>query len=428
MSSEHADAAYHTFTEGGEEWVFVPEVMEVAPLEGDPGALAAELAEDADAIEPRTVESPLELSHLYLILTSHCNLDCQYCYEREIGFLRERGRMDRETVDRILGQLSESAFEFGGDLTVTMYGGEPTTEPEMLIDVADRLTSFADANDLEIGFEIVTNGYDLSERILDHLVEEEYTVTLSIDGPPDIQNQNRETLHGEGTYGSVRETAETLVEAPIECRFQSTIRSSTLETSDYTLVDVLRHMNEIGFDQGVLSYDHYGDVTDEDRLMLRQMVRYSLNSLLTDDPILLNSLRQLLFGVLSKDPVETCPAGHGIVAFGPDGVVFPCHAFIGDEEFGVDEVDDEQALRALADRFSSERRELQSICQSCWNRHTCLSVCYFDNYVGHGAIDRFASDCRPQKAITEEVLRYLISLRNNPDEFERFKRSLAAFT
>lgn len=104
----------------------------------------------------------------HLVVTRRCNLSCTYCNE----FDRTSPPVARELIERRLDKLRQLRTWM-----VCLTGGEPTLHPD-LVDILRRMA--------ELGFrrrQIITNGYRLTEALVDGLNEAGLTdLQISVDG------------------------------------------------------------------------------------------------------------------------------------------------------------------------------------------------------------------------------------------------------
>lgn len=427
-TTENTD--YWTFTKDGTSYVYVPELMELyrCPEDQVEDFVGSEL-EDADPVTLDRDIEPTRIMELYLILTSDCNLSCSYCYEKECGFLRQQGKMDRDMIDEIFEALESGPVTLSDPAKVTLFGGEPTVEDDLIPYVTERLEQFESDNDVELRRGIVTNGFEVSDEVLDHLEEHEYNVGISMDGPPQVHNANRRTLGDDDTYEGVRDTAERVLSRDCVTQFETTVTPETL--GDYTLVEIVEHMRDLGFDQGTVIYDVYGrDFRDEDIEMIREMVQYSLNTLLTDDPFMLDRVESLYTALVNRRPKRTCIASRGTLAIDPNGIAYPCQPFVEQPEYVVDTLDedgfDAESFEEYGEHFSDNKRLDHPVCQECWARNSCLSRCYFANYADGDDIGEFpGSQCRSHQATNEELLKFLADVLEDPEKKEAVTQSFS---
>ncbi|WP_168582792.1 radical SAM/SPASM domain-containing protein [Gephyromycinifex aptenodytis] len=131
----------------------------------------------------------MPIRSLVLWPTGACDLDCTYCYRGLLG-----GRMSPATAHAALDLAAQSGLPFH----VQFAGGEPTLNPAIIEQVCQRIAAEA----LPATVAVQTNAARLTPPVLDLLARYRVQVGVSIDGPPQVQEQvrghARETFAGLG--------------------------------------------------------------------------------------------------------------------------------------------------------------------------------------------------------------------------------------
>ena len=80
-----------------------------------------------------------------------------------------------------------------------------------------------------------------------------------------------------------------------------------------------------------------------------------------------------------------CGAGIEYVAVTPSGDIYPCHQFIGQEEFYMGNIAGE--LRAdISARFAKAQLRHKQTCRECWARYFCGGGCHANAFFSNGDI------------------------------------------
>jgi len=122
----------------------------------------------------------MNIRYLILALTSRCNLSCRYCYHGDSAIPMD---MSYDVLQKALDLASQG----DGPLHIQITGGEPTLA-ENLVHFAVRQASMINRPHT-IG--IQTNGTNLSEPLIRFLKAHQVQICVSLDGPPDVQQQLR---------------------------------------------------------------------------------------------------------------------------------------------------------------------------------------------------------------------------------------------
>jgi uncharacterized protein len=75
-----------------------------------------------------------------------------------------------------------------------------------------------------------------------------------------------------------------------------------------------------------------------------------------------------------------CGAGHEYLAISPEGDLFPCHQFVGKEQFKVGDVFSGDINLDLAKQFRSAHIYSKPECRNCWARFFCSGGCHAAAY------------------------------------------------
>ena len=148
-------------------------------------------------------ESFPNLSVFTIAITHKCNLRCSYCcYSGEYRNTRQHGykSISSSDIDSVLGFI-ESYKSNSLPLTISFYGGECLLELELIKDFVSKSKKKWSGN---VQFEISTNGTLLKREIIQWLVENSIVLFVSLDGTVNIQDRQRTTSNGEGTFNIVK--------------------------------------------------------------------------------------------------------------------------------------------------------------------------------------------------------------------------------
>lgn len=263
--------------------------------------------------------------NITLIVTENCNLSCKYCYVPQ-----QPNRMSLATaksiVDFVLStkvQMPEVVFE--------IIGGEPLLEADMLSDLTDyivhKLHSLRHPWRDHYYFSYVTNGTQFTSNakslLLKHLPQT--SVTLSLDGSRELQEQNRT-----GSYDKIMADFDWWREHFPACAVKSTLRKASLPylyDSIRFFVDELRLplicVNPV-FEEAWTEaefpnlYNRFKQIAD---YMLSEG-RYKKSSL----SLFRDNFEEMIGR--AADPCDVrCGAGNTMLAFDTAGQIYPCIRF-----------------------------------------------------------------------------------------------------
>ena len=153
-------------------------------------------------------------SNVTILATSACNFRCRYCYASS-GDERvsPRRRIDPSIAQTAIHYAIDNACASGADTCHVSCGGggEPLGEWKLLAAAVEDARAYAKKRSpaLRLAVDVSTNGY-LESNAIDWLSTAVQTVTVSLDGPQDIQNDQRPLVGGAPTFDRVVATVEEL--------------------------------------------------------------------------------------------------------------------------------------------------------------------------------------------------------------------------
>ena len=135
---------------------------------------------------------------LILLASEDCNFRCTYCYE---DF--KRGTM-RPEVRAGVKKLVEQRAKHLREMSVSWFGGEPLYGMAAIEDLAPFLAETAEREGIEYYSHMTTNGYLLTEDVVDRLLLWKITdFQITLDGLPDDHDKHRPRRDGVGTFETI---------------------------------------------------------------------------------------------------------------------------------------------------------------------------------------------------------------------------------
>ncbi|HJZ78178.1 MAG TPA: quinohemoprotein amine dehydrogenase maturation protein [Vicinamibacterales bacterium] len=381
---------------------------------------------------------PFPLTTMVLNVTNQCNLACTYCYEygedkivdtehgRQSKFMTERTAHD--SVDFLMREAGRVAH-------LTFFGGETLLNfPVLKSTIAYARQRAAEAGK-EVDFSLTTNATLLKPEIIEFLAENHVGVTISIDGPREMQDRFRVFHNGAGSYDVVAPKIKELLRVhrtrPIGARV--TLTSDTLD-----ITRIYRHLTdeigfwEVGFAPVTTSPQQQYAIGERgfDRMLgqFRALAAEFLEHVAVDRhhgfSNVKDTLEEIHKGVSKAYP---CGAGLGLLGVSTDGDVALCHRFAGSDahKFGTvrDGIDRDAQTAFLKQHHIAAKTD----CQTCWARPLCAGGCYHEAHVRYGTTERpNLHYCEWIRGWTDTCLRIYGELsERNPDFLARFDREEA---
>ncbi|NLY10919.1 MAG: thioether cross-link-forming SCIFF peptide maturase [Firmicutes bacterium] len=331
---------------------------------------------------------------LCLNIAHDCNIRCEYCFAHEGDFGGKRELMSLEVAKQAVDFLLNASGP-RVQCEIDFFGGEPL----MNFDVVKETVKYGKERSQELGkvlrFTLTTNGIALNDEIIDFVNNEMYNVVLSIDGRKEVNDSMRRTYSGVGSvYETIIPKYRELVSkrGPKSYYVRGTFTRNNLDFSN----DVLHLV-----DQGFYEVSMEPVVADEDE-------RYALTE--NELPAILQEYERLAdaflaskkqnkpfnffhFNVeLKKGPciykrILGCGAGHEYLAVAPDGNLYPCHQFVGQDEYVIGSVYEGIKKTDLKDQFKNSHVLNKQTCKTCWAKYFCSGGCHANNIKFSGSIN-----------------------------------------
>lgn len=135
-------------------------------------------------------------------VTARCNLACSYCYfffSEDQRWRRQPAQISTAVLSALADNLSDLSERQAGGFAVVLHGGEPLLLGEAKL--KDALSTLRRAlPDNRIPISIQTNGALITNGILDICSEFRTTISVSIDGPAEVNDKFRLTHGGESSF------------------------------------------------------------------------------------------------------------------------------------------------------------------------------------------------------------------------------------
>lgn len=181
---------------------------------------------------------------LSIPVTDDCTLRCKYCYFRA-GDKDKKTEMKKEDiklyVDAYFNQLSDDMIsEKEKYINVSIAGGgEPTKAFDTFKYTVEYIKSKAEEYGFVPRFTMPTNGF-YGNEVREFIVKNFWQVSLSMDGPRDIQNYQRPAPNGGESFDVVFETAKYFKEHNLKFAFRSTVSKYSV----YRMKDIIKFFND----------------------------------------------------------------------------------------------------------------------------------------------------------------------------------------
>ncbi len=346
--------------------------------------------DDYERFAKYSVASPVKA--MCLNIAHDCNLRCKYCFASTGDFGTGRKMMTFETGKRAIDFLIEKS-EDRENLELDFFGGEPL----MNFDTVKQIVEYARSHEKECGkrfrFTITTNGLLLDDDKIDFINKEMSNVVLSIDGRKETNDNVRIRVDGSGCYDSILPKFKKLVEQRGDKEYY--VRGTFTKYNIDFCEDVFSLYNE-GFDQISVepvvcgSENPYALTEKELSEIFKEYERLAERILENEEKgekfNFFHFMLDLDQGPCAIKRLRGCGCGNEYVAVTPDGDIFPCHQFVGIDEFKMGNLYDGTFNQDMKSDFAAAHVYTKPECRECWAKFYCSGGCNANNYMYAGDV------------------------------------------
>ncbi len=323
-----------------------------------------------------------------------CNLRCSYCFAAQGDFGKGRMLMPFSVAKAAIDFLiRESGSRH--NLEVDFFGGEPLMNFDVVKQTVAYARSLEKAHNKNFRFTITTNGLLLDDEKINYINCEMSNCVLSLDGRKEVNDRLRVCADGHtGSYDIIVPKYQKLVRERSRDKDYYVRGTFTKYNLDFTN-DVL-HMAALGFDQisvepvvsdPLLDYS----IKEEDLPAVFAEYERLANEIITRKKAgkcfnFFHFMIDLNQGPCAIKRLRGCSCGNEYVAITPLGEIFPCHQFVGDDQWIMGNVLEGTYDREMKNRFAAANVYAKKSCRDCWAKFYCSGGCNANNQHYEGDI------------------------------------------
>lgn len=329
-----------------------------------------------------------------------CNLRCGYCFHRnKPNHLQQKpfAVMKIELIESIIENLLQS-YPNEQKIEITWHGGEPMLAgKEFFKNVLQVQDELSKKYNKQISNNLQTNGTLIDKEWLDILEHPSFGIGISLDGPKEIHDILRRTVHHEGTFDRIQQAILSLRERGIHVSVVSVITKYHLgkvqEYFDFFAnsgIEYIKINPCFEFTHLTDSYESFSLQPGDFFIFGKELFDIWLNSGITT--IKFGYLDDII-RTLVKGEASTCLLSDGcknFVVIEPNGNLHPCDDLFGENyllgnichtTFGELTSNQESVYNTFYAKIETSRND----CKSCDWFAFCKKGCpYLWNYRGQG--------------------------------------------
>ena len=341
---------------------------------------------------------------LCLHIAHDCNLACKYCFAEEGEYHGRRALMSFEVGKKALDFLVANSGN-RVNLEVDFFGGEPLMNWDVVKQLVAYGRSLEKPNNKKFRFTLTTNGVLLN----DDVNKEMSNVVLSLDGRKEVNDRMRPFRTGKGSYDLIVPKFQKLAESRNQTNYyiRGTFTRNNLDFSE----DV-KHFADLGFKQmsiepvvgpeedpySIREQDLPQIMEEYDKLALEYIDRYKKGNGFN----FFHFMIDLTQGPCVYKRLSGCGSGTEYLAVTPWGDFYPCHQFVGNEDFLMGNVDEGIIKPEIVKEFGNCNVYSKEKCKNCFAKFYCSGGCAANSYNFHGTInDAYDIGCEMQRKRVE---------------------------
>ena len=242
-------------------------------------------------------------------------------------------------------------------------------------------------HDKHFRFTLTTNGVLLNDEIMEFANKEMDNVVLSIDGRKEVHDRMRPFRKGAGSYDLIVPKFQKFAESRLQDKYY--VRGTYTHFNTDFSKDVL-HLADLGFKQ-ISVEPVVAQPTDE----------YALKE--SDLPVLFDEYDRLAAEMVKRNKagngfnffhfmidleggpcvykrLSGCGSGTEYLAVTPWGDLYPCHQFVGEEDFLMGNVYEGVKKDEIVKEFKACNVYSKEECKKCFARFYCSGGCSANSY------------------------------------------------
>ena len=340
---------------------------------------------------------------LCLHIAHDCNLACKYCFAEE-GEYHGSFEVGKKALDFLVANSGNRV-----NLEVDFFGGEPLMNWDVVKQLVAYGRSLEKPNNKKFRFTLTTNGVLLNDEVMEFVNKEMSNVVLSLDGRKEVNDRMRPFRTGKGSYDLIVPKFQKLAESRNQTNYyiRGTFTRNNLDFSE----DV-KHFADLGFKQmsiepvvgpeedpySIREQDLPQIMEEYDKLALEYIDRYKKGNGFN----FFHFMIDLTQGPCVYKRLSGCGSGTEYLAVTPWGDFYPCHQFVGNEDFLMGNVDEGITKPEIVKEFGNCNVYSKEKCKNCFAKFYCSGGCAANSYNFHGTInDAYDIGCEMQRKRVE---------------------------
>lgn len=351
----------------------------------------------ADTFEPLAGDLKEKSAGIVKALCLHvahtCNLNCAYCFASQGNYHGERAVMSYEVGKQALDFLMDHSGT-RHNLEVDFFGGEPLMNWQVVKDLVAYARSVEKERGKNFRFTLTTNGMLIDDDVIDFANKEMHNVVLSLDGRKEVHDRYRVDYAGKGSWETIVPKFQKLVASRPADKTYYMRGTFTHENPDF--LEDIKTMLDLGFDElsmepVVCAPDDPAALTEEDLNIVfdqyEKLAQLMQERRKAGKPFTFyHYMLDLAGGPCVYKRISGCGSGTEYMAVTPTGELYPCHQFVGEEDFKLGDIWKGVTNPAVQEQFAACNVYTRPQCADCWAKLYCSGGCAANAFHATGSI------------------------------------------
>ena len=274
-------------------------------------------------------------------------------------------------------------------------------------------------------FSLITNGTILNDTVIRIIQKYITTITVSIDGPSDINDYNRRFANGHGSYDKIARFIQEVKEKTSVCPEYEATYTSYHEENGWKEIELKSFFKkEFDINGSVVREMNYADFSEDYSSQIRNFESIKQEKGLSFPEGFFSIINTIIY----KKRKEMCLVGDQTVAISVDGNIYPCHLNTGMEKVSLGNIKSSNIFNSK-DEYVCKFPYLKSIrkcneaCRTCWAQSLCGGCTFrwfFDVEKKEYNTLPNSRRCEANKKHIEQILLLVTYLKRNKKKWAEF--------
>ncbi len=343
-----------------------------------------------------------------LHIAHDCNLACKYCFAEEGEYHGRRALMSAEVGKKALDFLVANSGK-RRNLEVDFFGGEPLMNFGVVKEIVEYGRQLEKEHDKLFRFTMTTNGVLLNDEVQEFVNKECGNVVLSVDGRKEVHDMMRPFRNGQGSYDLIMPKFKKIADSRNQMNYyvRGTFTHNNLDFSKdvlsladlgYKQISVEPVVADESEDYALREEDLPKIYEEYDKLAVEMIKREKEGRGFN----FFHFMVDLTGGPCVYKRLSGCGCGTEYLAVTPWGDFYPCHQFVGHEEFIMGNVYEGIKTPDIRHMFNESNVYSKDKCKDCFCKFYCSGGCAANAYnFNHDINNPYDIGCKLQRKRVE---------------------------